>query len=33
MTKIKHIFSDLDGTLLDDQGEISQKTQEVIKKL
>ena len=31
MTKIKHIFSDLDGTLLDDQGEISQKTQEVIK--
>lgn len=31
MTKIKHIFSDLDGTLLDDQGKISQKTQEVIE--
>ena len=31
MTKIKHIFSDLDGTLLDDQGKISKKTQEVIE--
>ena len=31
MTKIKHIFSDLDGTLLDDQGKISKMTQEVIE--
>ena len=31
MTKIKHIFSDLDGTLLDDQGRISKVNQQTIE--
>jgi len=31
MSKIKHIFSDLDGTLLDDSGKISLRTQAVVK--